>query len=202
MNPDERQSTAAALDAKFGWEILKGLGVSEPQFNSLETEYRKLASIWLVASFAGTGFLLRNDPRMAIPRDLAIGGIGLAASLGILLLWIADMLVYHRLLDPCFSEANRIEAPFPELPQVRTQMGRSQAAGGRVVTTRLRWFYMALSAAPLVFSSPFVAIWSARVRGAGMALLVISTALAYVALTSSLIWRKSLRSLACEEPRT
>ena len=175
-NEHEQPKATADLDPKLAWEILQELGASERHFNSLETEYRKLASIWLLASFGGIGFLLKNDPGLAIPRELAIGGIGLAGSIGIFLLWIVDLLVYHRLLDACFVEAKAIERAHPELPQVRTRMSKSQA-GGRVVTTRLRWFYIALTAAPLVFSIPFVTVWCARSYGAGSVLVVIAAAL-------------------------
>jgi hypothetical protein len=192
-NKNQDAKPVANLDPKFAWEILQELGASERHFNALETEYRKLASIWLLASFGGMGFLLKNDPGLAIPREVAIAGIGLAGSIGIFLLWIVDLLVYHRLLDACFTEAKAIERAHPELPQVRTRMGKSQA-GGRVVTTRLRWFYIALTAAPLAFSIPLVTVWCARLYGTGVALSVVAAALGYAATTTLLIWTKSLHA--------
>ena len=189
----ESAKSVAELDSALAWEILKELGESERHFNSLEAQYRTLASIWLLAGFAGIGFLLKQDPGIAVPRELAIGGVGLAVSIGIFLLWIVDLLVYHRLLDACFSEAKNIERAHPELPQVRSSMGRSQR-GGRVVTTRLRWFYIALTAAPLVFSMPFVVSWCLRERGATTAVNVSIAVVLFFAILAGAIWTKSLRN--------
>ena len=55
----------ANLDTNTAWDVLKELGESERHFNNLETEYRKLASIWLLAGFAGIGFVLKSDPDLS-----------------------------------------------------------------------------------------------------------------------------------------
>lgn len=183
--------SAAERQTALSWDILKELSASERHFNALEAEYRKLASVWLLAGFAGIGFILQTNPTMAIPQELAIAGIGLAASVGIYLLWIVDLLVYHRLLDACFTEAKKIEARHAELPQVRSSMGRS-LRGGRVVTTRLRWFYILLTAAPIAFAAPIFVLWCAREWGASSAVLAAAATLLYLGLTSLMIWRKSV----------
>lgn len=184
------------LSLEMSWEILKELGASERHFNGLETEYRKLASIWLLAGFAGIGFIIKQNPELVVPRELVIMGIGLATSIGILLLWIVDLLVYHRLLDACFSEALRIEGLYPELPKVRWRMEESES-GGRVVTTRLRWFYIALTAAPVLFAAPLFVLWCRQQFDGPAAWLAAGGSAFYLCLTTLVIWKKgTLRSEA------
>lgn len=184
----ENEKEKGKLSIELTWDILKELGNSERHFNTLEAEYRKLASIWLLAGFAGIGFIIKENPAMAVPSELAVFGIGLATSVGILLLWIVDLLVYHRLLHACFSEAKKIEAAHPELPQVRSSMGRSQG-GGKVVTTRLRWFYIVLTAAPVLFAAPLFLLWCRNQFGPPAALIAGAATAAYLCFTSLMIWR-------------
>jgi hypothetical protein len=171
----------------LAWDILKELGNSERHFNNLEAEYRKLASIWLLAGFAGMGFILKESPQMAVPREIALFAIGLATSIGIFLLWIVDLLVYHQLLDACFTQAKAIERANPELPQVRWSMEHTQGRG-KLVTTRLRWFYILLTAAPVIFSAPLFVIWCAKQYGSGASWIAGLLGLAYILGTSGIIW--------------
>ncbi len=58
----ENHERKAVLNTELSPGILKGLGNAERHFNDLETEYRKVASIWLLARFAGMGFILKANP--------------------------------------------------------------------------------------------------------------------------------------------
>jgi hypothetical protein len=176
------------MDLALAWDVLKELGNSERHFNNLEAEYRKLASIWLLAGFAGMGFILKQNPEMAVPREVALVAIGLAASIGIFLLWIVDLLVYHQLLDACFTQAKQIERNHKELPRVRSSMERTQG-GGKVVTTRLRWFYILLTAAPVVFSAPLFVLWCQKQYGPRGAVIAGVTGAIYVSTMSGIIWK-------------
>jgi len=176
------------MNLTLAWDVLKELGNSERHFNNLEAEYRKLASIWLLAGFAGMGFILKENPQMAVPREVALVAIGLAASIGIFLLWIVDLLVYHQLLDACFTQAKQIERNHKELPQVRSSMEHTQG-GGKVVTTRLRWFYMLLTAAPVVFSAPLFVLWCQKEYGPTAAAIAGVAAAVYISSTSGIIWK-------------
>jgi hypothetical protein len=190
--PDEseRPDSGAHANPELLWDMLKELGTSERHFNSLEAEYRKLASIWLLAGFAGIGFLLKKDLNVGVAPEIAVLGIGLATSIGILLLWIVDLLVYHRLLDACFIEARKIEELHPELPQVRANMVQSQFGGS--VTSRLRWFYILLAAAPVVFSAPLFVLWCGEKQGVLAVVMAVVVLASYVGITSRMIWRDSL----------
>lgn len=189
-NPELGQSgqQEAKKDLDLAWDVLKELGASERHFNNLEAEYRKLASIWLLAGFAGMGFILKENPQMALPREIALVAIGLAASIGIFLLWIVDLLVYHQLLDACFTQAKAIEKRYIQaLPQVRSSMENTQG-GGKVVTTRLRWFYILLTAAPVLFSAPLFVLWCGKVHGPTAGVVAGVAAVVYVGSASGIIW--------------
>jgi hypothetical protein len=176
------------MDLALAWDILKELGASERHFNNLEAEYRKLASIWLLAAFAGMGFILKENPQMAIPREIALVAIGLAASIGIFLLWIVDLLVYHQLLDACFMQAKKLEEKYKdEFPHVRSSMEDTQG-GGKIVTTKLRWFYILLTAAPVVFSAPLFVLWCQKEYGPTAAAIAGVTAAVYIGISSGIIW--------------
>jgi hypothetical protein len=178
------------MNLALAWDVLKELGNSERHFNNLEAEYRKLASIWLLAGFAGMGFILKENAQIAVPREIALMAIGLATSIGIFLLWIVDLLVYHQLLDACFMQAKAIEKKYPsELPQVRSSMEDTQG-GGKVVTTRVRWFYILLSAAPVVFSAPLFVLWWQKQHGTIAATTATVVSVAYIAVVSGIIWTK------------
>ncbi len=188
-NPEPSQSREqdGKMNLALAWDVLKELGASERHFNSLETEYRKLASIWLLAAFAGMGFILKKNPQLAVPREIALVAIGLAASIGIFLLWIVDLLVYHQLLDACFMQAKEIERKYKlELPQVRLSMENTQG-GGKVVTTRLRWYYILLTAAPVVFSAPLFVLWCLKEYGPTAAAIAGITAAVYISISSGII---------------
>ena len=185
-DPSTQKASNRPLSLDLAWDVLKELTASERHFNNLETEYRKLASIWLLAGFAGMGFILKEETQMAPAREVAIMAIGMATSIGIFLLWIVDLLVYHRLLDACFEQAKKIETLYPELPDVRSAMERTQG-GGKVVTTRLRWFYISLTAAPVIFPVPLFIDWGQRNYGPGIAVVIIVAVVLYVGIATFLI---------------
>jgi hypothetical protein len=69
------------------WKELSELASAERHFNTLESSYRALASTWLLATFAGAGFVLTAD-RLQVPFDKIwlVVVIGLAGCIGITLL--------------------------------------------------------------------------------------------------------------------
>ena len=114
--------TKGLLKVELAWEVLKELGASERYFNNLETEYRKLASLWLLASFAG--------------------------------------------------------------------MENTQGEG-KVVTTRLRWFDILLTAAPVIFSALLFILWCQRNQGRITAWTAVALLALYLVVVIAAIWRIS-----------
>ncbi len=101
------------------WKIVLECGEQERHFNTLQGAYRALASTWLLAMFAGIGFLLNSNIEH---RHLLISLTGLATTIGVFLLWFPDLCVYHRLLLAAFEEARILELQHPSLPPIRSRM--------------------------------------------------------------------------------
>ncbi len=112
---------------------------SEQHFNNIEVNYRQLASTWLLATFAGIGFCLTKDTGLRLEREWIIAGIAFAGTIGILLLWVLDMLAYHQLLGSFFAEGIKFEERYRWLPPIRQGMMESQHHQG--VMRRVVGFY-------------------------------------------------------------
>jgi hypothetical protein len=150
--PDSPES-----EVERAWKMIGDLSASEQHFNDIKAQCRTLASTWLLAAFGAMGFLLTNELAVALPTEVVVLAVGFAASTGLTLLWVLDLLVYHRLLDASFVEALKIEEKYPQLPQVRLNMKRSQPSGQ---TTNFQvWFYIVAINAPLLFGGLLFSYW-------------------------------------------
>ena len=125
------------------WEYLKEIGESERHFNSIQARYRLLASTWLLASFAGIGFSMTKLESPA-DKDIFLCLIAAAGSIGIVIIWVLDILGYHRLLAAYFLEGLRTENEHRDLPQVRWLMMELGTVGSKA-----RLFYFACALAPV-----------------------------------------------------
>ena len=133
---------------KLTWEMWKDLGDQCKHFNTLESGYRGLASTWLLAAFGGIGFILDGSlPKQA----LLVSAVGAAAAIGIFLVWLLDIMVYHRLLAAVFSEQIRLEQEEAWLPQSAHKM--MAAHEGRGVLRRVVWFYVMAFTIPVGIAS-------------------------------------------------
>jgi hypothetical protein len=121
------------------WQMYEGLTGQCQHFNGLESTYRALASTWLLAAFGGVGYVLSNN--VGGHAALLSAAIGAAAALGIVLLWMLDLQVYHSLLVGAFSEQLRLEREHRWLPQSAHQM--QKAHQGQGVVPKVVWFYVA-----------------------------------------------------------
>jgi len=136
--------------------ITENIGEAEKHFNSLETEYRKLASQWLLAALGACGLLMKTDTKVFVDNWVLVLGVSLAGSAGIANLWMMDVKVYHRLLHAFFKEGVRLEADYRWMRPIRINMVRSQETGD--VTSRVMYYYF-LSIA-LLFVIALVSIWN------------------------------------------
>lgn len=72
----ENHERKPILDTELSWDILRELESAERHLNHLETDYRRLASIWLLAGFAGMGFILKGNPAnvlRSVRKSLLLG---------------------------------------------------------------------------------------------------------------------------------
>ena len=114
-----------------------GLTAQCQHFNGLESTYRALASTWLLAAFGGIGYILNGD---VARQAMLVGAIGGAAALGVVLLWLLDLQVYHTLLVAAFAEQVRLERENPWLPQAAHLMLAAHDGAG--VGPKVVWFYV------------------------------------------------------------
>lgn len=114
---------------------------SERHFNEIQSGIRNLASGWMLAAFAAIAILLKSDPNVKwlVSPAVLVGVISFMATLGLLVLWINDQLVYQRLLDCGFIMALKMEYDNPQLPPIRSMM--MYAAEGRGMSRWMTHFY-------------------------------------------------------------
>lgn len=133
------------------WEIIKTITEAEHHFNNLCFKIRTLASTWLLATFAGVGFLISKS----IDQSLNIGDLTVllcwAGSLGIFTLWILDIQVYQKILNAWFEQRQSIEANNPAFPQLHQAIVKTQP-GGRA-TNLIKLYYVGLFSAPLLLAN-------------------------------------------------
>jgi hypothetical protein len=119
-------------------QIWQQLAEQEKHFNSLETQYRLLASTWLLACFGGIGFLMQKENVLLVENKwLLIASIAFIGAFGVLLLWILDIRVYHKLLNCVFLQGVKLELQVPWLPGIRTDMMMSYETGDVASKTSL-----------------------------------------------------------------
>lgn len=145
MSNDPTPANGLSLEQALG--ELDRLTASEKHFDGMKSTCRSLASTWLLATFGALGFILTENLRGVLPLEVVALGLGICGATGIFLLWVLDLLVYHRLLDASFMEGLKLEAAFPQAPQVRHRMMASQPGGQTVFYEA--WFYIGGVVAPI-----------------------------------------------------
>ena len=130
-------------------ELYKELGAYERHFNTMQGICRNIASTWLLATVGGIGYVVsKNFSDSIIKFWLAGSLVALAGAIGIFLLWILDVLVYHKLLLAVFEGSNTLEQKLSwenklEL-RVRSGMRNAFSSGGGGVPWLISLFYRKL----------------------------------------------------------
>jgi hypothetical protein len=127
---------------------------SERHFNETQAGIRNIASGWMLAAFTAIALLLKTDKDVAwlVSPAVLVAIVSIMATLGLLILWINDQLVYQRLLDSGFIIALKMEYDNPQLPPIRCMMMYSAEGKGmnRWMThfyTIPMWGFLAISVA-------------------------------------------------------
>ena len=129
-------------------ELIKLITAAEHHFNDLCFKIRGLASTWLLATFAGVGFLLTNETPHAPNLVLVLCWAG---TLGIFVLWLLDLQIYQKMLNAWFDSRLDIEhRHLADFPQIRRALKRAMP-GGRA-SSLIKFFYMIIASAPLVYN--------------------------------------------------
>jgi len=106
-------------------EIYKELGAYERHFNQIQGTIRGLASAWLLATFGGIAASTTGNFDI-IDRWITISVVATAGGIGIGLLWLLDVKVYHALLLAVVEVSDQLEKePNSDLPKLREKMKTS-----------------------------------------------------------------------------
>jgi hypothetical protein len=179
------------------WKLITEIGTQERHFNSIQNGYRTMASAWLLATFGGFGFAATQDIHIGIHREVLVAAIAFAGSVGIILLWILDLLVYHRLLQSCFVEGLILEQRYPWLPPIRNNMMATQKGQG--VLFRVVGFYVVPVVVLLLVAAGTLSLWYARAERYGAALILAVGGFVLAVVAGLLIWRQTSDMAALEK---
>ena len=136
------------------------IGAKEEHFNKLQTDYRKLASTWLLASLGASGYVLKSSLEIQIDHWYIVFSICMAASAGISILWMMDLKVYQKLLDCFFKEGFFLEIQnYQWLPPFRINIIRSQKSGE--IPSKVQYYYF--SSITILLLLGIVTIWNFKV---------------------------------------
>ena len=125
---------------------------AQQKFNELQASYRRLASVWLLATFSAVGYMWTNATPEGMNPLVFIGAILVLSGIGNLLLWILDVGVYQNLLRAYFIEGLSLEKSY-KLPQVHHQM--NNVFKGKGVAAPLSLFY-AIPSSSLISTGLFL----------------------------------------------
>lgn len=178
-------------DDEFKLEVLKLITSAEHHFNNLTFNVRALASTWLLATIAGTGWILKDLPSNADnPGSLVDAGLlvdksdlllvlCVGGSIGIFVLWILDIRVYQQMTNVWFDCRKKYESS-NVFPTIRNDM-KDLFKTGRA-TELIIIYYLALTAAPLVMAM-LIAHWADNSTAmfciGGFLLLIVSAIYLY-----------------------
>ena len=125
------------------WQVMKETYETERHFNNLETQYRILASQWLLGAFAGIGFVFVSDPILSFDKLWLVVGICIISSAGIFQLWRMDIIIYQRLLHAAFAVGLELEEEFSFLPKIKTRM-KDSVPEKNVTHVLFYYYYMSI----------------------------------------------------------
>jgi hypothetical protein len=120
--PRQPVHKSSDLTKELIFKIYQESALGERHFNDLQTIYRRIASLWLLAGFTALGYLISGDLAKSEYAYILAAVLFAAIAGGLLLLWCVDLLVYHRLLDSHFYESLRLEREYSWLPRIRQNM--------------------------------------------------------------------------------
>jgi hypothetical protein len=151
---------------------------SERHFNTTQADIRKHAATWMLAAFGAIAILLKSsgDFRWVVSPAILVCTVSAMATIGLLVLWINDQLVYQRLLDCGFIVALKMEYDNPELPPVRWMM--MYVAEGKGMSRWMTYFYtipmwglLAISTTTTLLRDEIQALTQGAVSGYGVMIM-------------------------------
>ncbi len=138
------------------WKIVEECGEEERHFNQLQGIYRGLASTWILATLGAVGYLFLNKGTLTdiagLSPFLVASMVCLLGAVGVSLISIVDLTIYHKLLLDVFNRGFELEEHFKWLPQYRHSMAREKYS----VTGKSIVYYTCTVCVPLSISCFFM----------------------------------------------
>jgi hypothetical protein len=147
------ESASMACDVSSINCAFEEMGRNERHFNTLQSEYRKLASGWLIAALGAMGYVLLRHHPDELSDELMISlmfYIGIGTSVGVCVLWILDYFVYQRLLEGVFNSAEILEQQFPYFGKAHASV--KECMPSKRVSISILIYYVVVASAPSVGS--------------------------------------------------
>ena len=95
----------------------------ESHLETISTKYKQIALTWLLATFAGIGFLLSvQTAQLPVNHLVAVSLIAMIGLLGVTLLWHLDVNIYNLFWTAVFIEEIRMEKKLDFVCQTRSLM--------------------------------------------------------------------------------
>jgi hypothetical protein len=160
---------------------------SERHFNTIQAGIRNRASTWILAAFAAIAVLIKTSQEITwlVPSAVLVGLVSLMATIGLLLLWINDQLVYQRLLNSVFLVGLKWEHDNPQMPPIRTMMMCSAEGKGM---SRWMTYYYTIPMACFLGITIFVTILREQIGASSQSLAPESSFWILVALCIIQAW--------------
>ena len=124
------------------WEITKEINENVRHYNEHQTKYRTLASQWLIAGFAGIGFLFSAEPKLPFDKLIFTMLISVASAFGIFQLWRIDIILFQKIIQSFFSAGAHLEDQFTSLPKIKTSIYKNVPKGNAGETLFQFYFYI------------------------------------------------------------
>lgn len=139
---EEVNEEHAPLSFEQIMHIYDHISQEERHFNMIELEYRKLASHWLLVSLGAIGYVISKESVIPFNAWLLVIAICVATCIGIFILWMLDLKVYHELLHAAFKEGVKLERKYAHiLPNIRNNMLNSIEGGDVIKRVMLYYFF-------------------------------------------------------------
>ena len=155
------------------WEVMKETYETERHFNILETQYRILASQWLLGAFAGIGFVITSDPRLSFDKLWLVAAICIISMVGIFQLWRMDIIIYQKLLHATFAVGIELEAEYSFLPKIKTRM-KDSVPGKSVTYVLFYYYYVSIMFFSLVGLGVSIYLLNSKIQPWGLVIIAIA----------------------------
>lgn len=143
------------------------IGEMERHLLSIQARCRLLSSLWLWGAFAGMAYILAENLNLHISNELIFLGINTTALLGICILWLLDLLVYHRQLVWVMSEGLFLEGKYNWLPNLRKFRYANLCHSDS--SPRMVWYYFVQTVILLILGAGSLATWLYKHQREGLA---------------------------------